>query len=112
MSGALVTGVQTCALPISQFDMKCVETAGLVKFDFLGLKTLSVLKEARRLLALRGVDVDLDTLAWDDADAYELLQRGDPVGVFQLESEGMESQERRVGEDVGRTSRYWWWQLH
>jgi len=76
-------------MPVTQFDMKFVETAGLVKFDFLGLKTLSVLKEARRLLALRGIDVDLDTLAWDDPGVYELLQRGDTVGVFQLESEGM-----------------------
>ncbi|MDZ3831514.1 MAG: DNA polymerase III subunit alpha [Sphingopyxis sp.] len=76
-------------MPVTQFDMKYVETAGLVKFDFLGLKTLSVLKEARRLLALRGIDVDLDTLGWDDAQVYELLQRGDTVGVFQLESEGM-----------------------
>ncbi len=76
-------------MPVTQFDMKYVETAGLVKFDFLGLKTLSVLKEARRLLALRGVDVDLDTLGWDDPAVYELLQRGDTVGVFQLESEGM-----------------------
>ena len=76
-------------MPVTQFDMKYVETAGLVKFDFLGLKTLSVLKEARRLLALRGVDVDLDTLSWDDPAVYELLQRGDTVGVFQLESEGM-----------------------
>ena len=76
-------------MPVTQFDMKYVETAGLVKFDFLGLKTLSVLKEARRLLALRGIDVDLDTLSWDDPAVYELLQRGDTVGVFQLESEGM-----------------------
>ena len=76
-------------MPVTQFDMKYVETAGLVKFDFLGLKTLSVLKEARRLLALRGVDVDLDALTWDDPAVYELLQRGDTVGVFQLESEGM-----------------------
>ena len=76
-------------MPVTQFDMKYVETAGLVKFDFLGLKTLSVLKEARRLLALRGVDVDLDTLAWDDEEVYALLQRGETVGVFQLESEGM-----------------------
>lgn len=76
-------------MPVTQFDMKYVETAGLVKFDFLGLKTLSVLKEARRLLALRGIDVDLDTLAWDDTAVYELLQRGETVGVFQLESEGM-----------------------
>ncbi|NIJ36631.1 DNA polymerase-3 subunit alpha [Sphingopyxis panaciterrae] len=76
-------------MPVTQFDMKYVETAGLVKFDFLGLKTLSVLKEAKRLLALRGIDVDLDTLAWDDNAVYELLQRGETVGVFQLESEGM-----------------------
>ncbi len=76
-------------MPVTQFDMKYVESAGLVKFDFLGLKTLSVLKEARRLLALRGIDVDLDTVGWDDAAVYELLQRGDTVGVFQLESEGM-----------------------
>jgi DNA polymerase-3 subunit alpha len=76
-------------MPVTQFDMKYVEGAGLVKFDFLGLKTLSVLKEARRLLAERGVDVDLDTLSWDDPAVYELLQRGDTVGVFQLESEGM-----------------------
>ncbi len=76
-------------MPVTQFDMKYVESAGLVKFDFLGLKTLSVLKEARRLLALRGVDVDLDALGWDDPGVYELLQRGETVGVFQLESEGM-----------------------
>lgn len=76
-------------MPVTQFDMKYVESAGLVKFDFLGLKTLSVLKEARRLLALRGIDVDLDVVGWDDAAVYELLQRGDTVGVFQLESEGM-----------------------
>jgi DNA polymerase-3 subunit alpha len=76
-------------MPVTQFDMKYVESAGLVKFDFLGLKTLSVLKEARRLLALRGIDVDLDAVGWDDPAVYELLQRGDTVGVFQLESEGM-----------------------
>jgi DNA polymerase III subunit alpha len=76
-------------MPVTQFDMKYVEAAGLVKFDFLGLKTLSVLREARRLLALRGVDIDLDRLSWDDPAVYTLLQRGDTVGVFQLESEGM-----------------------
>ncbi len=76
-------------MPVTQFDMKYAESAGLVKFDFLGLKTLSVLREAKRLLALRGVDIDLDTLAWDDPAVYALLQRGDTVGVFQLESEGM-----------------------
>src|SRR5436190_8356422 len=76
-------------MPVTQFDMKYVEAAGLVKFDFLGLKTLSVLKEGRRLLAEQGVEVDLEKLPWDDAAVYELLQRGDAVGVFQLESEGM-----------------------
>ncbi|RVT40758.1 DNA polymerase III subunit alpha [Sphingobium algorifonticola] len=76
-------------MPVTQFDMKYVEAAGLVKFDFLGLKTLSVLQKAVQLLAKRGVTVDLDTLSWDDSAVYDLLQRGDTVGVFQLESEGM-----------------------
>jgi DNA polymerase-3 subunit alpha len=76
-------------MPVTQFDMKYVEGAGLVKFDFLGLKTLSVLKEGQRLLLERGVEVDFASLPWDDPAVYELLQRGDTVGVFQLESEGM-----------------------
>ncbi|MFX5578644.1 DNA polymerase III subunit alpha, partial [Acinetobacter baumannii] len=76
-------------MPVTQFDMKYVEGAGLVKFDFLGLKTLSVLKKAIDLLAARGVRVDLDALEWDDEGVYKLLQKGDTVGVFQLESEGM-----------------------
>jgi len=76
-------------MPVTQFDMKYVEAAGLVKFDFLGLKTLSVLKEGQRLLRQQGIEVDYTTLAWDDPKVYELLQRGDTVGVFQLESEGM-----------------------
>ncbi len=76
-------------MPVTQFDMKYVEVAGLVKFDFLGLKTLSVLQRATELLADRHIEIDLDTLGWDDPQVYELLQRGDTVGVFQLESEGM-----------------------
>lgn len=76
-------------MPVTQFDMKYVEGAGLVKFDFLGLKTLSVLQKAVQLLTARGVQVDLDSLGWDDPAVYDLLQRGDTVGVFQLESEGM-----------------------
>lgn len=76
-------------MPVTQFDMKYVEGAGLVKFDFLGLKTLSVLKEGQRLLKQRGIEVDFTALPWDDPAVYELLQRGDTVGVFQLESEGM-----------------------
>ncbi|MEO7563815.1 MAG: DNA polymerase III subunit alpha, partial [Sphingomicrobium sp.] len=76
-------------MPVTQFDMKYVEAAGLVKFDFLGLKTLSVLKEGQRLLAEQGIAIDFETLAWDDQAVFDLLQRGDTVGVFQLESEGM-----------------------
>jgi DNA polymerase-3 subunit alpha len=75
--------------PVTQFDMKYVEAAGLVKFDFLGLKTLSVLKEGQRLLAEQGIEVDFGALPWDDSEVFGLLQRGDTVGVFQVESEGM-----------------------
>ncbi len=76
-------------MPVTQFDMKYVEAAGLVKFDFLGLKTLSVLQKAIQMLAKRSIRIDLDTLEWDDEGVYKLLQKGDTVGVFQLESEGM-----------------------
>ncbi len=76
-------------MPVTQFDMKHVESSGLVKFDFLGLKTLSVLQKAVDLLARRGIEVDLGALAWDDEAVYDLMKRGDTVGVFQLESEGM-----------------------
>ena len=76
-------------MPVTQFDMKYIEDTGLIKFDFLGLKTLSVLRKALDLLAARGITIDLATLAWDDAEVYTLLQAGDTVGVFQLESEGM-----------------------
>ena len=76
-------------MPVTQFDMKYVEAAGLVKFDFLGLKTLSVLRKAVEMLARRGVAIDLDRIPWDDPEVYRLLQRGETVGVFQLESEGM-----------------------
>ncbi|MDE2435717.1 MAG: DNA polymerase III subunit alpha [Sphingomonadales bacterium] len=76
-------------MPVTQFDMKYVEDTGLIKFDFLGLKTLSVLKKAVELLKRREIAIDLSTLAWDDAQVYRLLQSGDTVGVFQLESEGM-----------------------
>lgn len=76
-------------MPVTQFDMKHVETSGLVKFDFLGLKTLSVLQKALELLERRGISIDLSALPLDDPAVYELMKRGDTVGVFQLESEGM-----------------------
>ncbi len=76
-------------MPVTQFDMKHVESSGLVKFDFLGLKTLSVLRKATDLLEKRGIAVDLAMLAWDDPAVFDLLKAGNTVGVFQLESEGM-----------------------
>ena len=76
-------------MPVTQFNMKWVEPAGLVKFDFLGLKTLTVLDVAVKLLKQRDIHVDLPTLPLDDAKSYEMLARGDVVGVFQVESQGM-----------------------
>jgi len=76
-------------MPVTQFNMKWVEPAGLVKFDFLGLKTLTVLDVAVKLLKQRGIDVDLATLPIDDAKSYQMLAKGDVVGVFQVESQGM-----------------------
>lgn len=76
-------------MPVTQFNMKWVESAGLVKFDFLGLKTLSVLQEAITLLKERDIEVDLTTAPLDDKLSYEMLARGDTAGVFQLESQGM-----------------------
>ncbi len=76
-------------MPVTQFNMKWVEPAGLVKFDFLGLKTLTVLDLAVKLLKQRGVEVDLAKLPLDDRPSFEMLAKGDVVGVFQVESQGM-----------------------
>ncbi len=76
-------------LPVTQFNMKWVEQAGLVKFDFLGLTTLSVLDTAVRMLRQSGIDIDLSRMPLDDAKTYALLQRGEAVGIFQVESQGM-----------------------
>ncbi len=76
--------------PATQYSMKWVEQAGLVKFDFLGLKTLSVLQMAARLVkAGTGEDIDISDIPLDDARTYELMARADVTGVFQLESGGM-----------------------
>ena len=74
---------------VTQFNMKWVEQAGLVKFDFLGLKTLTVLRTAVDLIRRKGIEVDLSALPLDDRKTYEMLQRGETVGVFQVESAGM-----------------------
>ncbi|MEM9879170.1 MAG: DNA polymerase III subunit alpha [Pseudomonadota bacterium] len=78
-------------MPVTQFDMKWVEQAGLVKFDFLGLKTLTVLSNAVDFIQQRGIDIDLDFIPFDDERTYELLSKGESAGIFQLESDGMRS---------------------
>jgi DNA polymerase-3 subunit alpha len=74
---------------ITQYSMKHVEQASLVKFDFLGLKTLTVLERAVELLKTQGVELDLATLPLDDAKTYAMLAKGDAAGVFQFEGQGM-----------------------
>ena len=76
-------------MPVTQFNMKWVEQAGLVKFDFLGLKTLTVLKTAVDFIAKRNISVSLEALPLDDPRTYEMLSNGETVGVFQVESAGM-----------------------
>jgi DNA polymerase III subunit alpha len=83
-------------MPVTQFNMKWVELAGLVKFDFLGLKTLTVLARCLALLQARGVELDLANLPLDDRPTFELLSRGDTVGVFQVEGQGMRDYLRKL----------------
>ncbi|MEO0920746.1 MAG: DNA polymerase III subunit alpha, partial [Pseudomonadota bacterium] len=78
-------------MPVTQFNMKWVEQAGLVKFDFLGLKTLSVLDTAVKLVRRRGIDLDLATLPFDDKPTYDMMAQGNTIGIFQVESPGMRS---------------------
>jgi DNA polymerase-3 subunit alpha len=75
---------------VTQFDMKLVEKIGLVKFDFLGLRNLTVIDNALKLIEQQGKPVpDLANIDFSDSETYELLGRGDTTGVFQLESSGM-----------------------
>ncbi len=85
---------------ITQFSKGHVEALGLLKADFLGLKTLTVIDETIKLvLETQGVAINLDQLPMDDKQTFELLQRGDTIGVFQLESGGMRDLVRRIGLD-------------
>lgn len=87
-------------LYITQFEGSIIEDAGVIKMDFLGLKTLSILKEAVRLIAQNhGVNIDLDTLPLDDKKTYELYQRGATNGTFQFESVGMQKHLRDLKPD-------------
>jgi len=75
---------------VTQYEMHAVESMGLLKMDFLGLKNLTIIEETlKRIYAVRGENVDMDKIPLDDPKTYKLLQDGDCIGVFQLESEGM-----------------------
>ena len=84
---------------VSQYNMKYVEQAGLVKFDFLGLTTLTILDRAEKILARRGVALDIAAIPLDDPATYAMLGRGDAGGVFQFESAGMRDVLRQMRPD-------------
>ncbi len=83
-------------MPATQFNMKWVEAAGLVKFDFLGLKTLTVIQNAMDLLKLRGIKFDINLIPLDDKPSYDLYASAKTVAVFQVESSGMMDALRRM----------------
>ena len=84
---------------VTQYSMKHVEQAGLVKFDFLGLTTLTILRRAENFLKGLGVTVDLDRLPLDDKKTYDMLAKGDAGGVFQMEGQGMRDTLRQMRPD-------------
>jgi DNA polymerase-3 subunit alpha len=85
----------------TQYDNSVAESAGLLKMDFLGLKTLTLIKDAvRNVKEVHGVDLDPDTFPIDDAKTYELFQRGETVGIFQYESAGMQKYMRELKPTV------------
>ena len=86
-----VTTAKDSDLYVTQFDNSVAESAGLLKMDFLGLKTLTLIKDTVKLVKYRnGIQLDPDTFPIDDQKTYELFQRGETVGIFQYESPGMQ----------------------
>lgn len=86
-----VTVARDSDLLVTQFDNSVVEEAGLLKMDFLGLRTLSIIKDAIRLVKERhGTAIDPDQIPLDDEETYRLFQKGKTIGIFQFESEGMQ----------------------
>lgn len=76
-------------MPVTQYNMKFVESASLIKFDFLGLKTLTTIAKAEELVRRRGIEINTEKLPLDDEETFRLLKSADTTGVFQLESTGM-----------------------
>ena len=86
-------------MPVTQFNMNWAETAGMVKFDFLGLKTLTVIATAIKLIAEKGINIDIQTIPMDDKKTFSMLGLGHSTGVFQLESSGMRDVLRKMQPD-------------
>lgn len=87
-------------MPVTQYDMKYVEETGLIKFDFLGLKTLTVIKKAVDWIKkIHNIDLDIDSVPLDDKATYEMMQRGDTTAVFQFESTGMKEVHKQIKPD-------------
>lgn len=87
-------------IPVTQFNMKYVEQAGLVKFDFLGLKTLTVIQHTVDMLKQRDIHINISRISLDDKPTFDLLTRVETVGVFQLESSGMKDVLRKLKPDT------------
>lgn len=84
-------------LLVTQFDGKHIEDAGMLKMDFLGLKTLSIIKDAvENVKKSKGIEIDINNIPHDDKKTYELYSRGDTTGIFQFESEGMKKNLRQL----------------
>src|SRR5690606_39273297 len=95
-----VSTVKDSQLLVTQFDGKVIEDAGVIKMDFLGLKTLTILKDALHLIKRNhGIDIDIDKIPLDDEVTYQLYQRGDTNATFQFESVGMQKYLRELKPD-------------
>ncbi len=87
-------------LLITQYDGKVIEDAGVIKMDFLGLKTLTIIRDALRLIEEHhGIKIDIDTIPLDDSKTFELYQRGETNGTFQFESAGMQKYLKELKPD-------------
>ncbi len=86
-------------MPVCGYSMKYAESAGLVKFDFLGLKTLTVIDKACQLIRKKGIEIDISKIPLDDKKSFEMLSKGDSIGVFQIESAGMRDTLRKLRPD-------------
>ncbi|WPX96296.1 DNA polymerase III subunit alpha [Candidatus Bandiella woodruffii] len=87
------------SMPVVQYSLKYAEKIGLVKFDFLGLKTLTVISWTCKLIKASGINLDFNKIALDDAKTYQMLANGDCIGVFQFESSGMRESIKKTEPD-------------